>query len=565
MLAQLTIRDIVLIDQLDLTFGPGMSVLTGETGAGKSILLDALMLALGGRGDGGLVRHGEKQGQVTAVFDPPEDHAVRALVRDAGLEVDDALILRRVQAADGRTRGFLNDQPVSAQVLRDIGRALVELHGQHDDRALVDPAAHRTLLDAFGGLEAQARRVREAYGAHRRALEAVEAHALTVMQAKADADYLRHAHAELVKLAVGPDEDTELAVRRTTMLQAAKVADDLRDAHASVAGDGSPLTTLAAAMRRLERRAGQAPALVEPSIRALDAVLVALDTAQATLDGALRDTEFDAGELERVEERLFGIRAAARKYQVAPDALPALAETFAGRLGAVDAGKAQLTALQADADRLRLAYADAAAALSAERHQAALRLNEAVEAELAPLKLERARFVARVESAPAASGPDGFDRVEFWVSTNPGSRPGPLTKVASGGELARFMLALKVVLADRGSAPTLVFDEIDTGVGGAVADAIGQRLARLAERVQVLAVTHAPQVAARSGRHLRISKALAGSDDRVATRVTALGRPDRQEEIARMLAGATITDEARAAAGRLIESGLQGTRAELAT
>lgn len=565
MLAQLTIRDIVLIDQLDLTFGPGMSVLTGETGAGKSILLDALMLALGGRGDGGLVRHGEKQGQVTAVFDPPADHAVRALVRDAGLQVDDALILRRVQAADGRTRGFLNDQPVSAQVLRDIGRTLVELHGQHDDRALVDPAAHRTLLDAFGGLEAQARRVRETYGARHRALEAVEAHAQSVMQAKADADYLRHAHAELVNLAVGLDEDTELAARRTTMMQAAKVADDLRDAHASVAGDGSPLTTLAAAMRRLERRASQAPALVEPSIRALDAVLVALDAAQSTLDGALRDTEFDAGELERVEERLFAIRAAARKYQVTPEALSALAETFADRLGALEAGDAQLTSLQADADRLGLAYIDAATALSAERHKAALRLNEAVEAELAPLKLERARFVARIDSAPAASGPDGFDRVEFWVSTNPGSRPGPLTKVASGGELARFMLALKVVLADRGSAPTLVFDEIDTGVGGAVADAIGQRLARLAERVQVLAVTHAPQVAARSGRHLRISKALAGSDDRVATRVTALGKPDRQEEIARMLAGATITDEARAAAGRLIESGLQGTRAELTT
>ena len=556
MLAQLTIRDIVLIDRLDLKFGPGMSVLTGETGAGKSILLDALMLALGGRGDGGLVRAGEKQGQVTAVFDPSAEHVSRGVIRDAGLDdVDGELILRRIQAADGRTRAFLNDQPISAQVLRDLGRSLVEIHGQHDDRALVDPAAHRMLLDAFGGLEGQVREVRARHSAHRRAMDAAGEEERKVAQAKADSDYLRHAHAELTKLAVEPGEEAALAERRTAMLQAGKVAEDLRDAHESVAGDGSPLATLAAAMRRLERRAVQAPTLVEPSVRALDAVLVALDAAQAALDQALRETEFEPRELESVEERLFAIRAAARKFQAESDALSRLAESFAERLAEIDSGEARLAKLRDAVEQGAAAYRDAARRLSHERHRAAERLDAAVEAELAPLKLERARFVTKLEPLSSAEGPDGFDRVEFWVSTNPGSRPGPLLKVASGGELARFMLALKVVLADRGSAPTLVFDEIDTGAGGAVADAIGQRLARLAERVQVLTVTHAPQVAARSTSHLRISKVPVEQSEQVQTRVTPLDRAARQEEIARMLAGAIITDEARAAARRLIQHG----------
>ena len=554
MLAQLTISDIVLIDRLDLRFGPGMSVLTGETGAGKSILLDALMLALGARGDGGLVRHGEKQGQVSAVFDPPATHPAWGLMRDAGLETGDELIFRRIQNADGRTRGFLNDQPVSAQVLRDLGRTLVEIHGQHDDRALVDPSAHRSLLDAFAGLESAARAVKDLFVAHRAAIEAVDTQADAVAQARADADYLRHAHDELTKLAVEHGEESALAARRSAMMQAVKVADDLRDAYASVAGDGSPVSTLSSAMRRLERRAAQAPSLTEPSIRAIDAVLVALDAAQSSLEDALRATESDPGELERLEERLFAIRAAARKFQVEPDALPDRATHFGSQLSDLDAGEAKLKALRAEAERCGAAFTEAATALSADRHRAAERLNDAVQAELAPLKLDRARFITQVETSPGRGGPDGYDRIEFWVATNPGSRPGPLTKVASGGELARFMLALKVVLADRGSAPTLVFDEIDTGVGGAVADAIGQRLARLAERVQVLTVTHAPQVAARSASHLKISKAHAGDGDTVATRVTPLDPATRQEEVARMLAGAKVTDEARAAARRLIEA-----------
>ncbi|MDX7952250.1 DNA repair protein RecN [Lichenihabitans sp. Uapishka_5] len=552
MLAQLTIRDIVLIDRLDLKFEPGMTVLTGETGAGKSILLDSLTLALGGRGDGGLVRHNEKQGQVTAVFDLPPGHPVWGVAHDLGLEPEGALILRRVQSADGRTRCYVNDAPVSAQALRDIGATLVEIHGQYDNRALVDPAAHRSLLDAFGGLTEDAEATRAAHAAYRRAVSDCDAQKAASAKAAAEADYLRHACEELEALAPEPGEEASLAERRTVMQQSGKVAGDLRDAFDSVAGDGSPLTTLSSAMRRLERRASQAPNLIDPGIKALDAVLLALDGAAAALEQALRDADFDPRELEQVEERLFGLRAAARKFQVDPDALSALAAKFEDELGDLDAGEARLAGLEADVIRLKQSYDAVAARLSAGRHATAATLDTAVEAELGPLKLDKARFHTQVEPLPEG-GPDGIDRVEFWVSTNPGSRPGPLTKVASGGELARFMLALKVVLADRGSAPTLVFDEIDTGVGGAVADAIGQRLARLAERVQVLTVTHAPQVAARSAGHLKISKGGLQGDDKVVTRVAPLEGEARHEEIARMLAGATVTEEARAAARRLLQ------------
>ena len=555
MLAQLTIRDIVLIDRLDLQFGPGMTVLTGETGAGKSILLDSLMLAIGGRGDGGLVRHGEKQGQVTAVFDVPATHAAWAVAEEAGIEPSGDLILRRAQLADGRTRAFLNDAPVSAQVLRDIGRTLVEIHGQHDDRALVDPSAHRALLDAFGGFEDKAATVRKAFAAQREAAAELTAEEDRIAKARAEADYLRHAHEELDALAAESGEEAALTAQRTTMMQAGKVVQDLRDVYDSVAGDGSPISTLSAALRRLERRASQAPDLIEPCIKAIDAVLVSFDGAEAALDAALKEAAFDPRELEQIEERLFALRAAARKYQVEADALAPLAVKFAASLASLEADEARLLALQAEVAARRADYLAAAAKLSELRKSAAARLGKAVERELAPLKLDKARFEPRVDTTEGAESPDGFDRVEFWVATNPGSRPGPLTKVASGGELARFMLALKVVLAERGSAPTLVFDEIDTGVGGAVADAIGQRLARLAAGVQVLTVTHAPQVAARSGSHLRISKAGTGVDDRVATRVVMLEPGARREEIARMLAGAIVTDEARAAAQRLIEVG----------
>ncbi len=552
MLSRLTIRDIVLIDRLDLEFRTGLTVLTGETGAGKSILLDALTLALGGRGDGGLVRLGEKQGQVTASFDLPPDHPAVGAAREQDVLVEGDLILRRVQLADGRTRAFVNDTPVSAQALRLIGRTLVEIHGQHDDRALVDAGQHRALIDAFGALEPQVATVRR-HHAERRAIDAeLKAEGERVAKARADADYLRHAAEELGALSAEPGEEDALADRRAAMMAAEKVTGDLRDAYDSVNGDGSPVSTLSAMVRRLERRAAQAPALIEPCTQALDAVLVALDAAEQALATALEEADFDPRELERVEERLFALRAAGRKFSCAPDDLPRQQAAMLADLPALDAGEARLVALAAQAEAAKAAYAAAATGLSAQRRAAAAALDKAVNAELPPLKLERARFVTEIE--PEAPGPDGLDRVEFWVATNPSSRPGPLTKVASGGELARFMLALKVSLADRGSAPTLVFDEIDTGVGGAVADAIGRRLARLATGVQVLTVTHAPQVAARSATHLRISKGETGRGDQVATRVTPLEPGLRREEIARMLAGATVTDEARAAAMRLIES-----------
>jgi DNA repair protein RecN (Recombination protein N) len=553
MLVQLAIRDIVLIDRLDLEFGRGLTVLTGETGAGKSILLDAFSLSLGARGDGSLVRQGEAQGQVTAVFELALDHPALAAARAQDIEAEGELILRRVQMADGRTRAFVNDQPVSALGLRTIARDLVEIHGQHDDRALIDPNVHRQLIDAYGGHVGEREKVRTAY-AHLRAAEAELGSEQTRLEkARADADYLRHAHAELVKLAPKPGEEAQHAERRAAMMRAEKVSAELRDAADAVAGEGAPLAALSSALRRLERRQTQAPDLLGPVVSALDSAFAAFDVASHAVEQALRSAEFDAGELERVEERLFALRAASRKFGVPVDALPALAEKIAADLAALDAGEARLQSLGEAAKAAASAYESQARNLSAARKSAARELEGTVNSELPPLKLEGAEFSVKFNSQPAAPGPEGTDQVEFWVRTNPGTKPGPLAKIASGGELARFMLALKVVLADRGSAPTLVFDEIDTGVGGAIADAIGQRLARLAANVQVLAVTHAPQVAAQAEGHFRIVKDAADKGARVATRVSHLGKDARREEIARMLAGATITEEARAAAGRLME------------
>ncbi|MXQ10145.1 DNA repair protein RecN [Microvirga makkahensis] len=555
MLIQLAIRDIVLIDRLELHFHEGLSVLTGETGAGKSILLDAFALALGGRGDGSLVRHGESQGQVTAVFDCPMEHPGRRIAREADIDVDGDLILRRVQLADGRTRAFVNDQPVSVQVLKAIGGTLVEIHGQHDDRALVDPVSHRAILDAFGGLSGEVQAVAEAARRVRDARAALQEHRSRIEKARKEADFLRHAVEELTALNPQAGEEEALAERRVVMMQSEKIAQDLNEAYEAVAGTASPIPELSAAVRKLERRGAQAPALVEPSVRALDAALVAIDEARAALEEAIRATEYNPRELEQTEERLFALRAAARKYDVPADELAALRQRFEGDVAAIDAGEEHLAGLEKVLKEADQAYLAAARKLSKGRRNAAQALDAAVQAELPPLKLERARFITEIQTDEASRDPAGFERVEFWAQTNPGTRPGPLLKVASGGELSRFMLALKVVLADKGSAPTLVFDEIDTGVGGAVADAIGQRLARLAERVQVMAVTHAPQVAARAKSHFLIAKeGINGAEDRVATRVVPLEAAPRREEIARMLAGATITEEARAAAARLLEA-----------
>ncbi len=556
MLARLSIRDIVLIDRLDIDFGTGLAALTGETGAGKSILLDAFALALGARGDTALVREGAEQGQVTAAFDVAKEHPARKLLAENDLIADpaaeDELIVRRVQFADGRTRAFINDQPVSVQVLRALGAALVEIHGQHDDRAFVEAATHRALLDAFGGIEDAAAEVRRLWEERRAREAAVAAHRAEVERARREAEWLRHAVDELGRLGSQSGEETALAERRAAMMQAEKSAEDLRATLEAVAGPQSPVPPLATAVRRLERRAAQAPALVEPVVKAIDAALTALDEARTHLEHALRVADYDPNELERIEERLFALRAAGRKYNVSVDELAALARRYEGDLALIDAGAERLAALEQEAQNVVARYRQAAEALSAARKRAAQKLDKAVNAELRPLKLERAQFSTQIESE--GEGPDGLERVEFWVRTNPGTRPGPLMKVASGGELARFLLALKVVLADRGSAPTLIFDEIDTGVGGATADAIGMRLAQLSSGVQVIAVTHAPQVAARADRHYLISKDALAKGKRVATRVTELHAERRREEIARMLAGAEITAEARAAAERLIRA-----------
>jgi len=554
MLARLSIRDIVLIDRLDIDFTSRLSVLTGETGAGKSILLDAFALALGARGDVALVRQGAEQGQVTAAFELRPGHPVVAVMAANDIPAEDELILRRVQFADGRTRAFVNDQPVSAQALRALGAALVEIHGQHDERALVDTATHRRLLDAFGGLEGKAGEVERLWEALRARESEMAALRAEVERAQREADFLRHAVDELQRLAPEASEESVLAERRTAMMQAEKVAGDLRDAHEAVAGATSPVPAISAALRRLERRASQAPSLIEPAVKALDVALTALDDARGHLDQALRTADHDPRELERIEERLFALRAAARKHNVPVDGLNALAARYAADLGLIDAGAERLAVLEAAAHEAAANYRKAAAALSQGRKAAAVKLDGAVNGELKPLKLERAKFMTEIVTEPDAGGPHGIDRIEFWVQTNPGTRPGPLMKVASGGELARFLLALKVVLADRGSAPTLVFDEVDTGVGGAVADAIGVRLARLGRRAQVIAVTHAPQVAARADRHYLISKSALDKGKRVATRVAELAADKRREEIARMLAGAEITAEARAAAERLIKA-----------
>lgn len=559
MLAGLAIRDIVLIDRLDIAFTPGLTVLTGETGAGKSILLDALSLALGGRGDGALVRHGAEQGQVTAVFDLPPDHPARRLLTDNGLDDDGDLILRRIQARDGRSRAFVNDQPIGVALLRQIGGSLVEIHGQHDDRAMVDPAAHRRLLDAFGGLGGVVREVAEAHAAWRQAEADLAEQRRRIAAAQAEADYYRAALEELRGLAPKAGEEDALAELRQLMMRSEKVAEDIGEALEAISGAGSPIPPLASLVRRLERKREGAGGLLDGAVEAIDRAITALEEGAQALERAQREAAFDPKELERTEQRLFALRAAGRKYDLPVDLLADLAERMAGDLDALELGEARVAELTDAAREAKAAYDRAAAALSAGRRDAGRQFEASVAAELPALKLERAELRVEIGSDPEDRSETGIDSVGFVVRTNPGSRPGPLLRVASGGELSRFLLAIKVALAARGSAPTLVFDEIDTAVGGAVSDAIGLRLARLADAVQVLAVTHAPQVAARADAHLLIAKEDHSAEARVVTRVAALD-PRRKEEIARMLAGATVTDEARAAASRLIAGGEQAAR-----
>jgi len=555
MLAALSIRDIVLIDKLDLEFGEGLSVLTGETGAGKSILLDAFSLAIGGRGDAALVRQGASQGQVTAIFDLAPSHPVFTLLAANGIAAEDALILRRVQGSDGRSRAFINDTSVSVQLLRQVGQALVEIHGQHDDRALIDASGHRDLVDAFGGLSGEATRVAEAYEAWQGAETERARHESEIAATRANADYVSHALEELSQLNHERGEEDALASRRQLMMNAEKIAAELAEALDALQGEGTGGARLAAALRRIERQASVAGPVLTLVAEALERVLAETDTARARIEEALALTAFEPKELDRAEERLFALRALARKHKVTVDDLPALVERLETELAALDTSEARAGELGRIAEAARQTYEALATGLSKARNEAAKRLDREVAGELGPLKLEKASFITNIEAVElAAGGPGGIDRIAFWVRTNPGTEPGPLMKVASGGELARFILALKVVLAARGSAPTLVFDEADAGVGGATAAAVGERLARLASRVQVLAVTHAPQVAAVASGHLLIAKEpVRGPDgEAMATRVAVLEGEHRREEIARMLAGQTITDEARRAAERLM-------------
>jgi len=527
-------------------------VLTGETGAGKSILLDALALALGGRGDATLVRTGAESGQVVAVLQLPADHPARQLLRDNEIADDEELILRRVQFADGRTRAFINDQPVSAGLLQGLGRLVVEIHGQHDDRALVDVTTHRTLLDAFGSLEREATAVREAHAALVEADDALAAQRALIDEARAREDYARHVVQELDALAPEPGEEETLAARRQRLMQLEKAAEEVRDADEILNGPTAPGPVLAGLMRRLSRKADAGAAVFQPIVESLDTVLIALDGTSSALENLKREMQFDPADLERVEERLFALRAAARKHGVPVDGLAAVLEQYRADLQTLQSGEEALVALAKAAAVAREAYLKAARKLSDARAKAAKQLSKAVEAELPDLKLGAAKFIVARETDAERVSATGFDQVAFHVQTNPGTAAGPLTRIASGGELSRFLLALKVVLADRGSAPVLIFDEIDTAVGGAVADAIGRRLGRLAERVQVLAVTHAPQVAARAEAHLLIEKQAVEEGAFMRTHVRPLNGHTRQEEVARMLSGARVTDEARAAAGRLL-------------
>lgn len=552
MLTHLSIRDIVLIERLDIEFADGLSVLTGETGAGKSILLDALSLALGARGDASMVREGAQQGQVTAVFSVPANHPSRVFLRENAIDDDGDVILRRVQSADGRTRVFINDQPASVATMRAIGAALVELHGQHDERALVDPASHRALLDAFGSHAGEVRHVRTCWKEWREAESRHSRYKAEVEAAEREADFLRACVEELDMLDPQPGEEEVLAERRSLMMRSEKIAGDISDAQEILNGTESPVPQIAGLLRRLERKAESVPGVFDPMIAALAQAVDALALAQQETERAALSAEFDPRELETAEERLFALRAAGRKHSVAVEDLAALRDEMTANLAEIDAGAERLSALQRDAGEKKDIFDKAAKRLSAMRHAAAEELRAAVESELPALRLENASFFADVTTDPAAPSEFGIDTVEFHVCTNPGTKAGPIGKVASGGELSRFLLALKVALADRGSAPTLVFDEIDTAVGGAVADAIGQRLKRLASRVQVLSVTHAPQVAARAFNHYLISKSLR-QPGRTVTGVERIGEDGRLEEIARMLAGETITTEARAAAGKLLQ------------
>jgi DNA repair protein RecN (Recombination protein N) len=549
MLRQLAIHNVVLVERLELEFEPGLGVLTGETGAGKSILLDALGLALGSRADAGLVRSGEEGASVSAEIELPGDHPAHGLLREQGIEVapGEPLLVRRTLKSDGGSRAFIAGSAAPAGLLRDVGSLAVEVHGQHDDRGLLNPRGHRDLLDAFGKLDtgnvadawAEVTSIESELGQARAATAAAER----------DREYLEHAYEEIERLAPEDGEEARLAEERTAMQAGLKAGESLTGLDELLGGSEGALALLRQAGRRIERGAADHPLLAE-ALAALDRALVEAAEAEDKIARAADALAFDPARLEQVEARLFDIRGLARKHRVEPDALVPLAAQMREQLTAIHAGTERVAELDRQLVEARTAYSAAAEQLSRERHKAAARLDFAVASELGPLKLDSARF--RTAIANAEPGPRGTDRVEFEVSTNPGAPFGPLTRIASGGELSRFILALKVALAEAGSASTTIFDEVDRGVGGAVASAIGERLARLAEQSQVLVVTHSPQVAARASHHYRIEKSHGENGTR--TTVRKLDETERREEIARMLSGTSVTEEARAQAARLLDA-----------
>jgi DNA repair protein RecN (Recombination protein N) len=552
MLLGLTIRDVVLIDRLDLAFHAGLCVLTGETGAGKSILLDALGLALGMRAESGLVRHGAEQAVVTAEFALPRRHPARHLLGEAGFAVDgDALVLRRSVGADGRSRAFIDDQPASVGLLKQLGELLVEVQGQFEHRGLLDPATHREALDAYGGYETESAALAAAWQAWRDLAKERAAAEAALAKARADEDYLRHALAELDALGPEPGEETTLAEQRSLLMNREKLMEALDAALGHLAGERGGEHALNTAARQLERLRDKAQGRLDAALAALERAAVEAAEAVAQIEAAQRGLGRDSATLEKVEERLFALRTLARKHGVALDALPALRTETARRVAALDNGGDAVTRLARHEQEARQAFVAAAESVSRKRRQAAKALDAAVMKELGPLKLDKARFATVLRPLGEEQWSEhGFERVHFEVATNPGLPAGPLAKIASGGELSRFMLALKVVLAQTSPVPTLVFDEVDSGIGGAVAAAVGERLHRLGKKLQVLVVTHSPQVAARGAHHWRVAKQQAQA--RTLTRVEELSVDERREEIARMLSGSAITAEARAAAASLM-------------
>jgi DNA repair protein RecN (Recombination protein N) len=546
----LSIQNVVLIEQLDIEFQSGLCVLTGETGAGKSILLDSLGLALGARADSGLVRSGAAQAMVTAEFDVPPRHRSLKLLQDHDLVVDGPLLLRRTVKADGGSRAFINDLPVSLTLLRDVGEMLLELHGQHDERGLLSAGGHRAMLDAFAKADGAKKMVADLWRRWKQCRTALEESLAQAEAAERDRDYLAHAVAELTKIAPEMGEEQQLADRRATMMRGEKAMDDLETVQEQLCGGDGALAQLRSAARRLERIADADPHL-HAAAQALDRAVNEAAEAEDALAKAQNALRFNPTEQESIETRLFELRAAARKYKVSVDDLPQHAATLAARLTLIEDGEAGRLRLQAEVAQARIAYASAAERLSELRRKAAATLDKQVAKEFAPLKLDKAQFRTMVVPLPEGDwGAEGAEQIAFEISTNPGAAFGPLIKIASGGELSRFILALKVALAARGDALALIFDEIDRGVGGAVASAIGDRLAKLAQQTQLLVVTHSPQVAARGDTHWLIAK----SSSKAATRtsVTPLDAKGRQEEIARMLSGDTVTAEARAQANKLL-------------